>query len=139
VSRPDLASAAEPRIPRAQRTVHRRPAPVPLRVVAQRLTPDQAQALAPQPAGPVVPPAPVTAHAPVAVPAAAPVSTADRGSLPVLDRSVRRRPPFARLLDLVTGRRSERCGRHRPDTLPSRGWSMFAPHRRARRRYGSRR
>lgn len=137
MSRPDVpspgAATPEPRLPRAQRTVHRRSAPVPLRVVSQRLTA----------ADVVVPSPPAERPAPVAAPTAtrAPVATLDRpaptsAALPVL---APRRRPFARLLALVRGRRRTDCGRHRPDTIPSRGWSMFAPQRRPRRRFGIRR
>ncbi|NMO91144.1 hypothetical protein [Actinomycetospora sp. TBRC 11914] len=151
MSRPDPDPAAEPRVPRAERTVHRRSAPVPLRVVAQRLTPEEAA----RPAAPVPAPRPAPGPAAGARPAAGAVATleaappsspeaaglpvrADR-PLPVLDRRPRRRP-FARLLALVRGRRrAEGCGRHRPDTIPTSGWSMFAPHRRSRRRFGARR
>jgi hypothetical protein len=144
VSRPDPASTAEPRIPRAERTVHRRSAPVPLRVVAQRITPEQA-APVPTAAGPAAGTVPATGavatldEPPLPSPeiVGLPART-DRG-LPVLDRRTRRRP-FARLLALVRGRRrAEVCGRHRPDTIPASGWSMFAPHRRSRRRFGARR
>jgi hypothetical protein len=59
-------------------------------------------------------------------------------ALPVLDR--RRRRPFARLIALVRARRrAEVGGRHRPGTTSTQGWSMFAPHRRSRRRFGARR
>ena len=149
MSRPDAPSAAEPRIPRAPRTVHRRPPSVPLRVVAQRLSPEEADRLARRPA-PAAPPSPAWS-APAAAPAAGtatalaprPAGVVDRvapsdPALPVLDR--RRRRPFARLLALVrAGRRGEPGGRHRPGTTPTQGWSMFSPHRRSRRRFGARR
>ena len=106
---------------------------MPLRVVSQRLT--AADVVVPPPA----PERPAPAAAPVARPA--PVATLDRpvptnAALPVL---APRRRPFVRLLALVRGRRKADCGRHRPDTIPSRGWSMFAPQRRPRRRFGTRR
>ena len=152
VSRPDAPSAAEPRIPRAPRTVHRRPPSVPLRVVAQRLSPEEADRLTRRP-DPVAPPTPAPAAPATSAAASAagtatalaprPVGVVDRpapseGALPVLDR--RRRGPFARLLALVRARRrGEPGGRHRPGTTPTQGWSMFSPHRRSRRRFGARR
>ncbi len=143
MSRPD----AEPRIPRAARTVHRRPAPVPLRVVAQRLSPEEADRLARRPR-PSPAPREASAYAAPAAGAATalappPVGVLERPApseraLPVLDRS--RRRPFARLLALVRARRRvEVGGRHRPGTTSTQGWSMFAPHRRSRRRFGARR
>ena len=140
MSRPDDSfpgsTTPEPRLPRAERTVHRRSAPVPLRVVSQRLT--AADVVIPSPA-PAAAPASVITGAPAAAPA--PVATLDRpdptnAALPVL---APRRRPFDRLVALVRGRRRDGSGRHRPDTIPSRGWSMFAPHRRSRRRIGTRR
>jgi hypothetical protein len=115
-----------------------------MRVVSQRL-PLEAAARTP------VPPAatPLTGHTTGAVAALAqpPLpspeivglpAVAER-PLPVLDRRPRR-TPFGRLMNLVRGRRRvERCGRHRPDTTPSRAWSMFAPQRGSRRRFGVRR
>lgn len=147
MSRSDTTTTAEPRIPRAERTVHRRPAPVPLRVVSQRLTPEEARAAAPGPhpvpAARVPDSATGTAASPARPPLASPevagLPAVSERPLPVLDRRARR-SPFARLLNLVRGRRgAERCGRHRPDTTPSRAWSMFAPQRRPRRRFGIRR
>ncbi len=125
-----------------------------MRVVAQRLSPEEADRLArsgpaPAPArapGPAARPAVPATGAATALEQAPPPSAeivgprpaADR-PLPVLDRRIRRRP-FTRLLALVRGRRREgSCGRHRPDTIPSQGWSMFAPQRRSRRRFGVRR
>ncbi|MFC5061465.1 hypothetical protein [Actinomycetospora atypica] len=141
MSRPDASSGypvtPEPRLPRAQRTVHRRSAPVPLRVVSQRLT--AADVVIPTPAPEPAASGTTRVAAPAAAPA--PVATLDRPAppntaLPVL---APRRRPFDRLLALVRGRRRDGCGRHRPDTIPSRGWSMFAPQRRPRRRFGTRR
>lgn len=138
MSRPDTASAAEPRIPRAERTVHRRSAPVPMRVVAERLTPEEAASGVDAFTAPATGGVATLAEAPLPPPeiVGLPVP-ADRG-LPVLDRRARRRP-FARLLALLRGRRAGGCGRHRPDTIPSSGWSMFEPSRRSRRRFGARR
>ena len=142
MSRPDApfpgSATPEPRLPRAERTVHRRSAPVPLRVVSQRLTAADVVIPAPAPA-PTAAPASVRTVAPPAAPA--PVATLDRpvpanAALPVL---APRRRPFDRLLALVRGRRRDGSGRHRPDTIPSRGWSLFAPQRRSRRRFGTRR
>jgi hypothetical protein len=139
---------------------------VPLRVVAQRLSPEEADRLARRPvaATPAASPAPASQAAsasqaaPTPQPAAAwaapaagtatalaprPAGIVDRRApseraLPVLDR--RRRRPFARLLALVRARRRvEAGGRHRPGTTPTQGWSMFAPHRRSRRRFGAHR
>jgi hypothetical protein len=157
VSRPDAATTAEPRIPRAERTVHRRSAPVPLRVVSQRLSPEEAQLRAPRPGRPAAGPGTTTAPTTGAVatlaqpplPSPEIVGLPAPGlPLPVLDRRTRRRP-FARLISLVRGRRraeipggrrrAELPGRHRPDATPSQGWSMFAPQRRSRRRFGVRR
>ncbi len=155
MSRPDAASAAEPRIPRAERTVHRRSAPVPLRVVAQRLSPEEAARLAgpqspdpvptPRSATPAIASGPLTGAAgaleqpPLPSPEIVGLPAPTDRSLPVLDRRTRRRP-FERLMALVRHRRrAEVGGRHRPGTTPSPGWSMFAPHRRSRRRFGARR
>jgi hypothetical protein len=118
---------------------------VPLRVVAQRLSPEEADRLARRPAHPVpsTPPAPRPAAAPPRAAAPAPSAVVDRRApsdraLPVLDR--RRRRPFARLIALVRARRRvEIVGRHRPGTNSTQGWSMFAPNRRAPRRFGARR
>jgi hypothetical protein len=159
VSRPDAPSAAEPRIPRAPRPVHRRSPAVPLRVVAQRLSPEEADRLARHPGPPGSPapsfPQPATAWAAPATAWASPAAGAatalaprpsgvverrapSERALPVLDR--RRRRPFARLLALVRARRRvEAGGRHRPGTTSPQGWSMFAPHRRSRGRFGARR
>jgi hypothetical protein len=122
---------------------------VPLRVVAQRLHPDEADRLARHP-GPPAPPAPRAASPSAAPVAGAATALAPRPSavverrapseraLPVLGR--RRRRPFARLLALVRApRRVEAGGRHRPGTTSTQGWSMFAPHRRSRRRFGAHR
>jgi hypothetical protein len=120
---------------------------VPLRVVAQRLSPEDADRLARRSARPAysTPPAPRPAAAPAraAVAAPAPSAVVDRRApsdpaLPVLGR--RRRRPFERLLALVRARRRvEVVGRHRPGTNSTQGWSMFAPNRRAPRRFGARR
>jgi hypothetical protein len=120
---------------------------VPLRVVAERLSPEDAERLARRPARPAPssPPAPRSAAAPAraAVPASAPSAVVDRRTpsdraLPVLGR--RRRRPFARLVALVRARRRiDVVGRHRPGTNSTQGWSMFAPNRRAPRRFGARR
>lgn len=130
-------------------------------MVAERLTPEEARAVAradaaaarseaarrPAPTapgpigaqavvpGPVSPPAGNPAAPSGGVVTLAPVVAAPAPALPVFDpRPARLR--FSRLWSLVRGRRRE-CGRHRPDTIPSQGWSMFAPQRRARRRFGS--
>jgi hypothetical protein len=117
-----------------------------MRVVAQRLPADQAGP-APLPAQAADVPAPAPATGGVAALDEAPLPSPDivglparrERPLPVLDRRTPRRP-FSRLLALVRGRRrAEVGGRHRPDTIPSSGWSMFAPHRRSRRRFGARR
>ncbi|MCD2197090.1 hypothetical protein LQ327_27335 [Actinomycetospora endophytica] len=118
--------------------------------MSQRLTPEEARAAAPAPpadqpaaATPVAAPATGTAAALAEPPLPSPEivglpAVAER-PLPVLDRRPRQ-TPFARLMNLVRGRRrADRCGRHRPDTTPSRAWSMFAPQRRSRRRFGVRR
>lgn len=156
MSRPDQflgAAADEPRLPRARRTVHRRSAPVPLRVISQRLDtrdvadPVEVPAPAPTPRDPVSGPVPTAVPG---VPATGAVATLQQAPLPSPEvvglparrpdaRPFPRRRPVARLLDLVRGRRRAEAGRHRPDTIPSRGWSMFAPHRRDRRRFGVRR
>jgi hypothetical protein len=138
VSRSDTFTTAEPRIPRAERTVHRRSAPVPLRVVSQRLTPEDAARVAPV-TGPTTGTAAALAEPPLPSPEIVGLPAVAERPLPVLDRRPRR-APFTRLLNLVRGRRrAEKCGRHRPDTTPSRAWSMFAPQRGSRRRFGGRR
>ncbi|MEJ2868574.1 hypothetical protein WCD74_12440 [Actinomycetospora sp. OC33-EN08] len=157
MSRPDSTSsgAAEPRLPRAPRTVHRRAAAVPIRVVSRRLSADElavapAEVPSPRPvpasSGPVpTASAGVPATGAVAVLQDTPLPSPDVVGLPVpagRELPVLRRPrrrTFAQLMALVRGRRRAGAGRHRPDTIPSRGWSMFAPHRRARRRFGGRR
>ncbi|CAA9298700.1 MAG: hypothetical protein AVDCRST_MAG54-5050, partial [uncultured Actinomycetospora sp.] len=65
---------------------------------------------------------------------AAPVMA--RPALPVVAPVPRRR--ISDLWRLVFARR--RAGRHRPETTPPQGWSMFAPQRRrpAGRRWGRR-
>lgn len=138
VSRPDQtagSAADEPRLPRAQRTVHRRSAPVPLRVVSQRVPPGETDAPVPTAV------AGVPATGAVAALQEAPLPSPDVVGLPVRrpDTLPVRTHPFGRLLALVRGRRRAEAGRHRPDTIPSRGWSMFAPQRRSRRRFGVRR
>lgn len=161
MSRSDAPTTAEPRIPRAERTAHRRSAPVPLRVVSQRLSPEEARAAMqappqhpdqPSPAahtpipaaarrvtGPTTGAAAALAQPPLPSPEIVGLPAVARRPLPVLDRRVRR-APFARLINLVRGRRrGQGCGRHRPDTTPNRAWSMFAPQRRSRRRFGRRR
>lgn len=115
-----------------------------MRVVSQRLSPEEA-ARTPIPSAAT----PLTGHTTGAVAALAqpPLpspeivglpAVAER-PLPVLDRRPRH-SPLGRLMNLVRDRRRvERCGRHRPGTTPSRGWSMFAPQRGSRRRFGVRR
>ncbi|WP_433799405.1 hypothetical protein [Actinomycetospora sp. CA-084318] len=140
MSRPEQPGD-EPRLPRAQRTVHRRSAPVPLRVVSQRL-----------PVGTAVvdPPSAPVPTAVAGMPATGAVATLQQAPLPspeVVGLPVRAnrapvldgRRPLSRLLALIRSRRRVGAGRHRPDTIPSRGWSMFAPQRRSRRRFGVRR
>jgi hypothetical protein len=113
--------------------------PAPLRVVSERLTEDQASAAAPAaPTGPMptVPPPPAPAvpqHGAVAAP---PAPVMARPALPVVAPVPRRR--FGDLWRLVFARR--RAGRHRPETTPPQGWSMFAPQRRRPpgRRWGRR-
>jgi hypothetical protein len=119
------------------RSVGRTPAP--LRVASERLTEEQARAAAPAaPTGPVPttpsPDAPVAPH-PGAV-AAPPAPVVARPGLPVVAPVPRRR--FGDLWRLVFARR--RAGRHRPETTPPQGWSMFAPQRRRPpgRRWGRR-
>lgn len=117
-----------------------------MRLVSQRVAPEQADPVPPPaPVAEVPGPAPATEAA--AAPDEAPSPSPDivglparrERPLPVLDRRARRRL-FSRLLALVRGRRRvEVGGRHRPDTIPTSGWSMFAPHRRSRRRLGARR
>ncbi|MDL5155934.1 hypothetical protein [Actinomycetospora termitidis] len=150
-------SAGEPRLPRTPRTVHRRSAPVAIRVVSRRLSADEVAAEVPPPrpaspasgpiptpAGPARPARPATGavavlqDAPLPSPEVVGLPARAERPLPVVDRR-RPRRPFARLLALVRGRRRAEAGRHRPDTIPSQGWSMFAPHRRSRRRFGGRR
>ena len=138
MSRSDTFTTADPRIPRIERTVHRRPPPVPLRVVSQRLSPAEAARAAPV-TDPTTGTAAALAEPPLPSPEIVGLPAVSERPLPVLDRRPRS-APFTRLLDLVRGRRrAERCGRHRPDTTPSRAWSMFAPQRRSRRRFGGRR
>lgn len=133
----------EPRLPRAQRTVHRRSAPVPLRVVSQRLPVSTTAA----PSAPSAAPVPTAV---AGVPATGAVATLQQAPLPspeVVGLPLRAdrapvlvgRRPLTRLMSLIRSRRRVGAGRHRPDTIPSRGWSMFAPQRRARRRFGVRR
>jgi hypothetical protein len=125
--------------------------PATLRVVSERVTPQEAVRLpAAVPAPPPVVQEPATAT--VTGPAVAPTPRAVRltpvrdvtpgaaavAGLAVVDTRPAlapllpaRRGPWGRLADLVVGRR--RAGRHRPDTLYAHGWSMFAPQRRSRR------
>jgi hypothetical protein len=113
--------------------------PAPLRVVSERLTEEQARAAAPAaPTGPMPttppPPAPVTSHHGAV--AAPPAPLVARPGLPVVAPVPRRR--FSDLWRMVFARR--RAGRHRPETTPPQGWSMFAPTRRRPpgRRWGRR-
>jgi hypothetical protein len=111
-------------------------ASVPLRVTSERLTEEQARAAAPAaPTGPMptAPPAPVPAPAGAV---AAPAAVVARPGLPVVAPVPRRR--FRDIWRLVFARR--RAGRHRPETTPPQGWSMFAPQRRRPpgRRWGRR-
>ena len=116
--------------------------PAPIRVTSERLSDDEARAastaraaatIAPTGPVPVPPPAPDQRTAPSS---AAPVVA--RPSLPVVAPRPRRR--FGELWRLVFARR--RAGRHRPETTPPQGWSMFAPQRppgrRTTRRWGRR-
>ncbi|MCD2190282.1 hypothetical protein [Actinomycetospora soli] len=139
MSRPEQPGD-EPRLPRDRRTVHRRSAPVPIRVVSQRLPAD---ATVGPPAAPVpTAVAGVPATGAVAALQQAPLPSPEVVGLPVrADRApvLDGRRPLSRLLALVRSRRRVGAGRHRPDTIPSRGWSMFAPPRRSRRRFGVRR
>ncbi|PVZ14542.1 hypothetical protein [Actinomycetospora cinnamomea] len=114
----------------------------PLRVSSERLTDEEARAAAAtppapaEPTGPVrtVPPPHPAASPPAATAVAAPVVA--RPSLPVVAPRPRRR--LADLWRLLFSRR--RAGRHRPETTPPQGWSMFAPQRRRPpgRRWGRR-
>ena len=113
--------------------------PAPLRVVSERLTEEQARAAAPAaPTGPVpaVPPPPAPVASPHGAVAAPPAPVVARHGLPVVAPVPRRR--FSDLWRLVFARR--RAGRHRPETTPPQGWSMFAPQRRRPpgRRWGRR-
>jgi hypothetical protein len=119
--------------------------PAPLRVSSERLTEDEAREAAaaaqaaPRPApAPPTPAASAAPTAPLSVPPAAPGGTAApvlaRPSLPVVAAPPRRR--LGDLWRLVFARR--RAGRHRPETTPPHSWSMFAPQRRRRRRWGRR-
>ena len=128
--------------------------PAPLRVVSERLTDEEAAAAAAAapaapataaPTGPL-PTAPPRVPTPEPRPAAATAATAAsptpaapvvaRPSLPVVAPRSRRR--FGDFWRLVFARR--RAGRHRPETTPPQGWSMFAPQRRRPpgRRWGRR-
>jgi hypothetical protein len=113
-------------------------------VTSERLTDEQARAAAPAaPTGPMptvappqAPPHPAsmpTQHGPVAAP---PAPVVARPGLPVVAPLPRRR--LGDLWRLVFARR--RAGRHRPETTPPQGWSMFAPQRRRPpgRRWGRR-
>ena len=119
--------------------------PAPLRVTSERLTDDEARAasaagaaatIAPTGPVPVPPPAPDRPAPAQRTASAAPVVA--RPSLPVVAPRPRRR--FGELWRLVFSRR--RAGRHRPETTPPQGWSMFAPQRppgrRTTRRWGRR-
>lgn len=110
-----------------------------MRVVSERLTEEQARAAAPAaPTGPMPavppPPAPEVPHQGAVAAPPAPVMA--RPGLPVVAPVRRRR--FGDLWRLVFARR--RAGRHRPETTPPQGWSMFAPQRRRPpgRRWGRR-
>lgn len=116
--------------------------PAPLRVTSERLTADEARAASAASAA-----ATITPTGPVPVPPAAPdqrmapasaAPVVARPSLPVVAPRPRRR--FGELWRLVFARR--RAGRHRPETTPPQGWSMFAPQRppgrRTVRRWGRR-
>ena len=132
------------------------PASVPLRVVAERLSAEEARAadedegrrmvaMAGAPAGTaartgthgarsVADGLPATA-APGTVALAGPAeSVTGAPGLPVVAPFPARREGLRCLFRLVSARR--RAGRHRPDTL-KRGWSMFAP-RRPRSRWSGR-
>ena len=115
MSRP--GSAPRPRPSRAG-------APVVLRVVSERVPPEEAARSAAPGATATLDPAGRSG-------AAGPVATVADTRPTLAPRLPARRGPWGRLADLVTGRR--RTGRHRPDTLHSHGWSMFAPQRRGRR------
>ena len=119
--------------------------PAPLRVSSERLTDDEARAastaraaatIAPTGPVPVPPPAPDRPAPDQRMSPSAPVVA--RPSLPVVAPRPRRR--FGELWRLVFARR--RAGRHRPETTPPQGWSMFAPQRppgrRTTRRWGRR-
>ncbi|WP_433036592.1 hypothetical protein [Actinomycetospora sp. CA-053990] len=119
--------------------------PAPLRVTSERLSDDEARAastaraaatIAPTGPVPVPPPAPDRPAPDQRMSSSAPVVA--RPSLPVVAPRPRRR--FGELWRLVFARR--RAGRHRPETTPPQGWSMFAPQRppgrRAPRRWGRR-
>jgi hypothetical protein len=117
-------------------------------VTSQRLTEEEARAAAavpdPVPAtatatatATVAPTGPLALPAdagpgPGAAPSAAPVLS--HPSLPVVAPRPRRR--FGDLWRLVFARR--RAGRHRPENTPPASWSMFAPQRRRRSRWGRR-
>jgi hypothetical protein len=119
--------------------------PAPLRVTSERLTDDEARAastaraaatIGPTGPVPVPPPAPDRPAPDQRMSPSAPVVA--RPSLPVVAPRPRRR--FGELWRLVFARR--RAGRHRPETTPPQGWSMFAPQRppgrRTTRRWGRR-
>jgi hypothetical protein len=119
--------------------------PAPLRVTSERLTDDEARAastaraaatIAPTGPVPVPPPAPDRPAPDQRMSPSAPVVA--RPSLPVVAPRPRRR--FGELWRLMFARR--RAGRHRPETTPPQGWSMFAPQRppgrRTTRRWGRR-
>ncbi|WP_433787150.1 hypothetical protein ACQPX6_09970 [Actinomycetospora sp. CA-101289] len=115
-------------------------APAPLRVASQRLTDEEARAAAPAaPTGPMpsVPPRAADPGGPYrGAVAAPPAPVIARPALPVVAPVPRRR--MSDLWRLVFARR--RAGRHRPETTPPQGWSMFAPQRRRPpgRRWGRR-
>ncbi|GAA4807240.1 hypothetical protein GCM10023200_51100 [Actinomycetospora chlora] len=127
----------------------------PLRVTSERLTEDEARAAAAaSPAPPVpaaaVPAAPAATVATATVDATGPLATSTDAwgpwtgspalpvvapsALPVVAPRPRRR--FGELWRLVFARR--RAGRHRPENTPPASWSMFAPQRRRRSRWGRR-
>jgi hypothetical protein len=116
-------------------------APGPLRVTSRRLTEEEARAAAPVPAtatatvaptGPLALPHDAWGPWPDTAPSAAPVLS--HPSLPVVAPRPRRR--VGDLWRLVFARR--RAGRHRPENTPPASWSMFAPQRRRRSRWGRR-
>ena len=116
--------------------------PAPLRVVSERLTAEEARAASAVTTAPPASPVPHPAAAETGpIPATPPQRSGGapvvaRPSVPALAPRPRRR--FGDLWRLVFARR--RAGRHRPETTPPQGWSMFAPQRRRPpgRRWGGR-